>query len=158
MPNKDTYIPMDKLKNSKTKTSAVKTRSAKQNAPLAHGVGRRKSSVARVYLRRGTGKIVVNDQEYATYFTTDIARLDATKTFKALKTTAYDVSADVRGGGINGQAGALRLGIARAMVSLDENLRSLLRSFDLLTVDSRVKERKKYGQKAARRKFQFVKR
>jgi len=149
---------MDKLKITKPKGSLAKTRSAKQSAPLAHGVGRRKSSVARVYIRRGTGKILVNDQEYATYFTTDIARLDATKTFKALKTTAYDVTADVSGGGINGQAGALRLGIARAMVSLDENLRSLLRSFDLLTVDSRVKERKKYGQKAARRKFQFVKR
>jgi len=149
---------MDKIKITKPKGSVAKTRSTKLGAPLAHGVGRRKSSVARVYIRRGTGKILVNDQEYATYFTTDIARLDATKTFKALKTSAYDVSADVRGGGINGQAGALRLGIARAMVSLDENLRSLLRSFDLLTVDSRIKERKKFGQKAARRKFQFVKR
>lgn len=157
MPNKDTYIPMDKLKNTKTKASTAKA-PAKQSAPLAHGVGRRKSSVARVYIRRGTGKILVNDQEYSTYFTTDIARLDATKPFKVLKTTAYDVTADVSGGGINGQAGALRLGISRAMVSLDENLRSLLRSFDLLTSDSRVKERKKYGQKAARRKFQFVKR
>lgn len=147
---------MEKVK--KTKTTRSTEKGAKAGAPLAHGVGRRKSSVARVYLRRGTGKIIVNEQEYASYFTTDIARLDAMKPFRALKITSYDVQADVNGGGINGQAGAVRLGISRALVSLDESIRSALRAEGLLTVDSRIKERKKYGQKAARRKFQFVKR
>jgi small subunit ribosomal protein S9 len=151
---------MEKVKKTKTtKTSNPTTAPSKKiGAPLAHGVGRRKSSIARVWLRRGTGKILVNDREYTTYFTTDIARLDAAKPFKALKTTSYDVHADVSGGGINGQAGAVRLGISRALLSLDESVRAALRAQGLLTVDSRVKERKKYGQKAARRKFQFVKR
>lgn len=150
---------MEKLKKTTVTKTAPKSPSAKKNgAPLAHGVGRRKSSVARVWLRKGTGKITVNDREYSEYFTTDIARLDAMKPFKALKVATYDVQADVNGGGINGQAGAVRLGISRALLSLDEEMRTTLRDFGLLTVDSRVKERKKYGQKAARRKFQFVKR
>ncbi len=152
---------MEKVK--KTTKAAPKSGTApvkaiKKQAPLAHGVGRRKKSVARVWLRRGTGKILVNDKEYSSYFTTDIARLDATKPFKALKTSLYDAYADVMGGGINGQAGAVRLGISRALLEIDEASRSLLRSHGLLTVDSRVKERKKYGRKAARRRFQFVKR
>jgi small subunit ribosomal protein S9 len=150
---------MEKVKKTKvTKTPAKVQAPAKLGVPLSHGVGRRKSSVARVYLRKGTGKIIVNDKEFSTYFTTDIARLDAVKPFNALKLDHYDAHADVQGGGINGQAGALCLGISRALVSLDESMRRELRSFGLLTVDSRVKERKKPGQKAARRKFQFVKR
>lgn len=149
---------MEKVKKTKATSSGTAASTKKNGAPLAHGVGRRKSSVARVWLRRGTGKILVNDREYTSYFTTDIARLDAAKPFKALKTTSYDVHADVSGGGINGQAGAVRLGISRALLSLDEAIRTTLRAQGLLTVDSRVKERKKYGQKAARRKFQFVKR
>lgn len=149
---------MEKVKKTKATSSENAASTKKSGAPLAHGVGRRKSSVARVWLRRGTGKILVNDREYTSYFTTDIARLDAAKPFKTLKMTSYDVQADVSGGGINGQAGAVRLGISRALLSLDEAIRTTLRAQGLLTVDSRVKERKKYGQKAARRKFQFVKR
>ena len=149
---------MEKVKKTTPKSTATPVKTAKKQAPLAHGVGRRKKSVARVWLRRGTGKILVNEQEYSSYFTTDIARLDAAKPFKALKTSLYDAYADVMGGGINGQAGAVRLGISRALLAMDETSRPTLRSHGLLTVDSRVKERKKYGQKAARRKFQFVKR
>ncbi len=149
---------MEKVKKTKSTTTPRAPKAAPKGAPVAHGVGRRKSSVARVNLRKGTGKIVVNDREYQSYFTTDVARLDAAKPFKTLKAVAYDAYANVNGGGINGQAGAVRLGISRALLSLDESIRSLLRSEGLLTVDSRVKERKKYGQKAARRKFQFVKR
>jgi small subunit ribosomal protein S9 len=131
--------------------------SAKQ--PLAHGVGRRKSSVARVWLRRGTGLIVVNGLSHIEYFDTDIMRADAARPFAVVPMASrYDVMANVKGGGLVAQAGAVRLGISRALLILDENVRIVLRQNGLLTCDSRVKERKKYGQKAARRKFQFVKR
>ena len=131
----------------------------KKNAPLGHGVGRRKAAVARVWLRRGSGKVMVNDKQSDTYFQTEMTRSDATKPFSVTSmSTSYDVYARVYGGGLCAQAGAVRLGIARAFLDLDENLRPVLRKNDLLSVDSRVKERKKYGQKAARRKFQFVKR
>jgi len=127
--------------------------------PLAHGVGRRKSSVARVWLRRGTGAIVVNGLSHVEYFDTDIMRADAARPFTVVPMASrYDVFAKVQGGGLVAQAGAVRLGISRALLVLDENVRSVLRQNGLLTCDSRVKERKKYGQKAARRKFQFVKR
>lgn len=130
---------------------------AKQS--LAHGVGRRKSSVARVWLRRGTGLIVVNGLSHIEYFDTDIMRADAARPFAVVPMASrYDVHANVKGGGLVAQAGAVRLGISRALLVLDENVRSVLRQNGLLTCDSRVKERKKYGQKAARRKFQFVKR
>lgn len=135
------------------------TRTIKLGAPLAHGVGRRKKCVARVWLRRGTGKISVNGLSHLEYFDSSITRDAAATPFRVVPVgTEYDVMARVDGGGKNGQADAVKLGIARAMVELDENLRVVMRKHGLLTVDSRIKERKKYGQKAARRKFQFVKR
>ena len=89
----------------------------------------------------------------------EVARLEASLPFQATPVSSgYDFDVNVTGGGLLGQAGAVKLGIARALVATDESLRQVLRKFDLLTVDSRNKERKKYGQKAARRKFQFVKR
>lgn len=141
-----------------TKAPKSAKSAAVSQPPIAHGVGRRKSSVARVWLRRGTGKIRVNGKEFTEYFDTEITRLAASTPFRMIPGSAYDVVANVNGGGSTGQADAIKLGIARAMVSVDEGLRIVLREHDLLTVDSRVKERKKYGQKAARRKFQFVKR
>jgi small subunit ribosomal protein S9 len=126
--------------------------------PLAHGVGRRKSSVARVWLRKGSGKIRVNGKDLIEYFDTEITRLAASTPLRIIPGIAYDFDANIVGGGRTGQADALKLGIARALVSIDEELRPKLRENNLLTVDSRIKERKKYGQKAARRKFQFVKR
>ena len=123
------------------------------------GVGRSKSSVARVFLSQGAGKIEVNGRTSQEYFDTDVNRslleipLKLTGTDKTV-----DVMANVQGGGLAGQADAIKLGIARALLSLDENLKPLLKQNGLLTVDDRIKERKKYGQKAARRKFQFVKR
>ena len=129
------------------------------NAPKAHGVGRRKSSVARVWLRRGSGLITVNGLDHKEYFDTDMSRADAAIPMGVTPAaTKFDVEANVRGGGMSSQAGAIKLGIARALVQSDEGLRLLLRQHDLLTVDARRKERKKYGQKGARRKFQFVKR
>ncbi|HEY5234923.1 MAG TPA: 30S ribosomal protein S9 [Rhabdochlamydiaceae bacterium] len=126
--------------------------------PLAHGVGRRKKAIARVWLRRGRGTIIVNGKDFKDYFDTDLARIAASMPFQVLSLNTYDVEANVIGGGKPGQADAVKLGISRALVSSDESYRRVLREHGLLTVDSRVKERKKYGQKAARRKFQFVKR
>jgi len=141
------------------KKTTKKSSQASQSAPLAHGVGRRKKSVARVWLRRGSGQVVVNGFSSAEYFDTPVTRDTALAPFKVVPTGgSYDVSANVNGGGKNGQADAIKLAIARAMVSLDEGIRTTLREHDLLTVDARNKERKKYGQRGARRKFQFVKR
>ena len=143
---------MENAKKSITTTNAG-------NAPMAHGVGRRKTSVARVWLRRGNGAIKVNGLDYKEYFDTDMARMEAAIPMHITPAAAkFDVEANVRGGGMSSQAGAIKLGIARALVQSDEELRPLLRQNDLLTVDARRKERKEYGQKGARRKFQFVKR
>ena len=124
-----------------------------------HGVGRRKRAIARVWVTKGSGGIRVNGKNLDRYFVTDNLRNDVVK---ALKITGYekdfDVKVNVFGGGEVGQSQAARLGIARALLSFDESLRKPLRENSLLTVDSRIKERKKYGQRGARRKFQFVKR
>ena len=136
-----------------------KTASASGKAPRSHGVGRRKSAIARVWLRRGNGDLSVNGLNYKEYFETDMNRMDASIPMHLVPSaTKYDVEVNVRGGGLCAQAGAVKLGIARALVAIESDLRVLLRKHDLLTVDSRRKERKKYGQKGARRKFQFVKR
>src|SRR3972149_12129714 len=129
------------------------------NSLTQHGVGRRKSSVARVWLKPGTGKVEVNGKNYKEYFDTNITRTTAVLPFKICGLEkAFDVMVTVAGGGISGQAGATQLGIARALLASNQSLKPVLKQNELLTVDSRVKERKKYGQKAARRKFQFVKR
>lgn len=129
-------------------------------APVSHGVGRRKAAVARVYLRaRGKGNILVNGKTYTEYFPTELSRKAVTTPGMVYPHLAqYDVDVNVLGGGLHGQADAVKLGIARAIVAMDEQARDRLRQEGLLTVDARLKERKKYGQKAARRKFQFVKR
>lgn len=142
-----------------TSTAKKTTKKAAVVAPIAHGVGRRKSAVARVWLKKGTGSIIVNGKDFKDYFDTEVNRIEASAPFTLIPTSnGLDVDINVYGGGTNAQAGAIKLGIARAMVLADDTLRSALRAEKLLTVDSRVKERKKYGQKAARRKFQFVKR
>jgi len=124
-----------------------------------HGVGRRKSSVARVWLKKGKGSIVVNNRESNKYFDTKLTRDMVTLPFKVSGLGKdLDAHVNVYGGGVVGQAGAVRLGISRALLDFDQNLKSALRKNGLLTVDSRNKERKKYGQRGARRKFQFVKR
>lgn len=138
--------------------AAKAQKNVKSQTPLAHGVGRRKSSVARVWLYRGNGSIKVNGKDFKRYFDTDIVRMTATTPFALFGKDRYSAEVNVQGGGLNAQADAIKLGIARALVDADQNAHSLLREYGLLTVDARVKERKKYGQKAARRKFQFVKR
>ncbi len=137
----------------------AKTKEVVSQQPLAHGVGRRKSSVARVWLRRGKGTILVNGISVKEYFDTDLNRTAAQAPLSVYALAKnYDFAVNVQGGGLSAQADAIKLGIARAILSADEAARSLLREHGFLTVDSRLKERKKYGQKAARRKFQFVKR
>lgn len=122
-------------------------------------IGRRKTSVARVVLTQGSGKITVNRRGFDTFFPLETLRTDIVKPFEVTQTMGkYDVRVSVEGGGSSGQAGAIRLGIARALVALDDDMRSPLRTAGLLTRDSRMVERKKYGQKKARKRFQFSKR
>ncbi len=147
------------MEKAKKASGAAKSASAVKKAPVAHGVGRRKSAVARVWLRRGNGTMTVNGKDYKNYFDTEMTRIDVSIPLKSVPAALkYDFEANVTGGGTCAQAGAVKLGIARALVAHEEEVRPLLRKLELLTVDARRKERKKYGQKAARRKFQFVKR
>ena len=122
--------------------------------------GRRKTSVARVFLTQGSGKIEVNGKEASQYFPTTAQLYDINQPFSVCNCSGqYDVKANISGGGFNGQANALRLGIAKALVELDpETNKSILRTNELLTRDSRMVERKKPGMKKARKRFQFSKR
>jgi len=127
--------------------------------PLIQTTGRRKEAVARVRLRPGTGEVVINGRPIENYFTIASHRQSATEALRISQTAdVYDVHATIAGGGVSGQAGALRLGIARALVSLDEELRPSLKKAGLLTRDSREKERRKYGLKKARKAPQYSKR
>ena len=124
-----------------------------------YGTGRRKSSVARVFLRPGGGKFVVNGREFDKYFLTDAQRVEVKQPLVTSETaSAFDITANVSGGGINGQAGALKMGIARALLEFNVELRKKLKVEGFLSRDARGKERKKYGQKGARKRFQFSKR
>ena len=127
--------------------------------PLTQTTGRRKEAVARVRLRPGTGKITVNSKAIEAYFTTATSRMIVTEPLRLTNTDeAYDVDVTVDGGGVTGQAGAVRLGIARALIELDEEMRPSLKKAGLLTRDSRAKESKKYGLKKARKAPQYTKR
>jgi small subunit ribosomal protein S9 len=122
-------------------------------------VGRRKNAVARVKLSDGSGKVTINNRELENYFPLAILRSEVLKPFEVTETLGrYDAAIRVLGGGTTGQAGAVSLGIARSLVALDEDLRTVLRNAGLLTRDPRMVERKKYGQKKARKRFQFSKR
>ena len=122
-------------------------------------VGRRKEAVARVRLRPGTGVFKINKREIEDFFPRETHRIDVNLPFKTSGiVNKFDIIATIKGGGITGQAGALRHGISRALVKSDEKLRTALKTAGFLTRDPRAKERKKYGQKRARKKFQFSKR
>jgi len=121
--------------------------------------GRRKTSVARVRLRPGDGKIVVNNRAFEAYFPSPALRVEVQQPLVHTELASkFDVRVNADGGGIHGQAGAARLGIARALVRFNPELKALLRQGGFLTRDPRAKERKKYGQKGARKRFQFSKR
>lgn len=124
-----------------------------------YGTGRRKSSVARVYLVPGTGKVTINKRDMDEYFGLETLKVIVRQPLVATETAdKYDVLVNVRGGGYTGQAGAIRHGIARALLNVDADYRPILKSAGFLTRDPRMKERKKYGLKAARRAPQFSKR
>jgi small subunit ribosomal protein S9 len=124
-----------------------------------YGTGRRKTSVARVWLRPGSGRVVINRRTFEDYFPRETLRMIIAQPLQVTNTAGqFDVLATVIGGGPTGQAGAVRHGIARALVRFDENLRQALKKAGLLTRDPRMRERKKYGQPGARQKFQYSKR
>jgi len=124
-----------------------------------HATGRRKNAIARVIMKPGKGERIINGRPIKEYLRSDVLIMDIEKPFELLKATgSYDVFASIRGGGLSGQAGALRLGISRALSRVSEEYRKLLRKNGLLTRDSRAVERKKYGQAGARKRFQFSKR
>jgi small subunit ribosomal protein S9 len=128
-------------------------------APLTQTTGRRKQAVARVRLRPGTGKFTINGRAFDDYFTSAMHRQLITEPLRVVQLEeTYDVDATMDGGGISGQAGALRLGIARSLIELDPELRGALKKAGLLTRDAREKESKKYGLKKARKAPQYSKR
>ncbi|MBN1984283.1 MAG: 30S ribosomal protein S9 [Chitinivibrionales bacterium] len=127
------------------------------NAIIA--TGKRKNAIASVILKPGKGERKINGRSFKDYIKSDLLLMDIERPFELFQNGAsYDVSVKATGGGISGQAGAIRLGIARALASISEEYRKLLRSNDFLTRDSRVVERKKYGMSGARKRFQFSKR
>jgi small subunit ribosomal protein S9 len=124
-----------------------------------YGTGRRKSSIARVYLRPGDGTVTVNGRPFDQYFVTEAQRRLARQPLRlAENAPSFNIIANVQGGGVNGQAGAVKLGIARALLEFDVELRKKLKGEGMLSRDARAKERKKYGQKGARKRFQYSKR
>ena len=124
-----------------------------------HTIGRRKASVARIFMSKGKGVIIVNKKDYKDFFPVEVLQKKVVQPFTALELEGkFDVKVNVNGGGNTGQADAIKLAIARALCKLDEENRSALKVEGLLTRDSRVVERKKPGQKKARKKFQWVKR
>ncbi|HEX2520828.1 MAG TPA: 30S ribosomal protein S9 [Terriglobia bacterium] len=124
-----------------------------------YGTGRRKSSTARVFLRPGKGKFVVNDRDFEGYFKNETLRMVIKQPFLLTETSdKFDILVNVDGGGTSGQAGAVKLGISRALLEYNIELRKKLKKSGFLTRDPRIKERKKYGQKGARKRFQFSKR
>ena len=126
---------------------------------VTHTIGRRKTSVARVFLSEGNGEITINNKGLEQYFDTDALRYKVQQPFALTETKGtYNVKVNVGGGGFTGQAEAIRLGISRALCEINEEFRPLLKPDGLLTRDPRMVERKKFGQKKARKKFQFSKR
>ncbi|MDR2121566.1 MAG: 30S ribosomal protein S9 [Flavobacteriaceae bacterium] len=126
---------------------------------VTHKIGRRKTSVARIYLSEGTGEVTINGRDYKEYFPTEVLQYKITQPFQLTQTQGqYNLKVNVYGGGITGQAEAIRLAISRALVAIAEENKPVLKSEGLLTRDPRMVERKKYGQKKARKRFQFSKR
>lgn len=126
---------------------------------VVNTLGRRKTAVARAYVQKGSGNIVINNKDYKSYFTTSVLQYKITQAFGVTKTQdQFDVNVNVKGGGVTGQAEAVRLAIARALVETDANLKPLLKAEGLMTRNPKMVERKKPGQKKARKRFQFSKR
>ena len=126
---------------------------------IIHTIGRRKTSVARIYMEHGNGNIVINEKDYKEYFPTLTLQYVVNQAFEVTNSLGkYDLKVNVQGGGVTGQAEAIRLAVARALVKIDTENKPMLKAQDLMTRDPRMVERKKPGQKKARKKFQFSKR
>ncbi len=126
---------------------------------VTHAIGRRKTSIARVFMKEGSGNITVNNRDYKEYFATGTLRYKVEQPLNMVESlNSYDIKVNVEGGGINGQAEAIRLGLSRALCEINAENRQLFKPEGLLTRDPRMVERKKFGQKKARKKFQFSKR
>ena len=139
--------------------AAIKREPKRDAQGRAYATGRRKDAVARVWVKPGKGQILINDKPAARYFARPVLRMLITQPFLvADRYQQFDVNCTVVGGGLSGQAGAVRHGISRALLLADANLRPTLKADGLLTRDPRMKERKKYGQPGARKRFQFSKR
>tara|TARA_S200000501_G_scaffold251060_1_gene235299 strand:+ start:584 stop:1024 length:441 start_codon:yes stop_codon:yes gene_type:complete len=126
---------------------------------IKYATGKRKTSIARIWLKKGTGKIIVNGRDYENYFKRASHKMQLMRPFEILnQATSYDVNCKVRGGGLTGQVGAMVNGITKALIMMDSESKSALKKEKLTTRDSRAVERKKYGHRKARRSFQFSKR
>ena len=124
-----------------------------------HAVGKRKNAIARIYMRPGTGKIVVNNREFEDYFPVEISRMIIRQPLELVSVGSdLDIFVNVQGGGIFGQAGAIKQGLSKALLQLNPEFRPVLKKAGFLTRDARIKERKKYGQKGARARYQYSKR
>ncbi len=124
-----------------------------------HTVGKRKNAIARIYLRPGTGKIVVNSREFEDYFPVEISRMIIRQPLELVNVGSdIDIFVNVLGGGIFGQAGAIKQGLSKALLQINPEFRAVLKKAGFLTRDARIKERKKYGQKGARARYQYSKR
>ncbi|WP_440917015.1 30S ribosomal protein S9 [Candidatus Pelagibacter sp.] len=145
------------MENAQTSSKTTKLKLDFKDSKYA--TGRRKTSIARVWLKKGSGKIYVNGKLYNEYFASENHKMQITRPFELInQSTGYDVRCNVKGGGPTGQAGAMVHGISKALVLLDESFKSTLRTEKLTTRDSRAVERKKPGRRKARRSFQFSKR
>jgi small subunit ribosomal protein S9 len=132
---------------------------ASSNKIQYYGTGKRKSSIARVYLRPGSGEIRINKRAFADYFPSDALKMIIQQPLQLTESSGkFDIYANIQGGGLTGQAWAMRLGISRALCEFNQELRGRLKGGGFLTRDSRIKERKKYGQPGARKRFQYSKR
>jgi len=124
-----------------------------------HAVGKRKNSIARIYMRPGTGKIIINSREFEDYFPVEISRMIIRQPLELVNVGPdLDIHVNVQGGGIFGQAGAIKQGLSKALLQLNPDFRPVLKKAGFLTRDARIKERKKYGQKGARARYQYSKR
>lgn len=164
-----TKITLDNLKSATQNVDGAAGSVAVAVAPVkvkkidaqgrSYATGKRKNAIARVWIKPGLGKIMVNGREWESYFARPVLQMIINQPFKAANRAAqYDVFCTISGGGLSGQAGALRHGISRALVHFEPELHSILKQGGFLTRDSRVVERKKYGQAKARKRFQFSKR
>jgi small subunit ribosomal protein S9 len=126
---------------------------------VIHAVGKRKNSIARIYLRPGTGKIMVNRREFEDYFPVEISRMIIRQPLELVSVGSdLDIYVNVQGGGIFGQAGAIKQGLSKALLQINPDFRPVLKKAGFLTRDARIKERKKYGQRGARARYQYSKR